>query len=189
MSTEDLRRAYSIARAVMEGVTPEQYALSTPCASWKVRDLVNHLCEGANWVGLCVDAGKAPDPDPTHGVNYAAGDLLASYDIGVKATLAAFDAAGDKPVELPFGTLPATVFMGIATTDQFTHAWDLATATGQDANLDRELAGRLFEGAKLVIADAFRGPEGSGAPFGPEQHAPVGSSAAAQLAAFLGRAV
>ena len=173
----------------METVTPDQYATPTPCASWTIRDLVNHMCEGANWVGLCVDAGKAPDPDPTHGVDYAAGDVLASYDTGVKGTLAAFEAAGDKPVELPFGTLPATVFMGIATTDHFTHAWDLATATGQDANLDPALASRLLEGAKLVIADAFRGPEGSGAPFGAEQQAPAGSSAAAQLAAFLGRAV
>jgi uncharacterized protein (TIGR03086 family) len=154
-----------------------------------VRDLVNHLCEGANWVGLCVDAGKAPDPDPTHGVDYAAGDLLASYDVGVSGTVAAFEAAGDKQVELPFGTLPATVVIGIATTDQFTHAWDLATATGQDANLDPELANRLLEGAKLVMADAFRGPEGSGMPFGAQQPAPAGANPATQLAAFLGRAV
>jgi len=189
MSTDDLRQAFSIARGVMENVTPDQYAVPTPCASWTVRDLVNHMCEGANWVGLCVDAGRAPDPDPTHGVDYAAGDVLASYDTGAQGTLAAFEAAGDKPVELPFGTLPATVFMGIATTDHFTHAWDLATATGQDANLDPELASRLLEGAKVVIADAFRGPEGSGAPFGTEQQAPAGSDVAAQLAAFLGRAV
>ncbi len=173
----------------MENVTPDQREMPTPCASWTVRDLLNHMCEGANWVGLCVDAGKAPDPDPTHGVDYAAGDVLPSYDTGVNRTLAAFEAAGDKPVELPFGTVPATVFMGIATTDHFTHAWDLAIATGQDANLDPELAERLLEGARLVIADAFRGAEGSGAPFGTEQSAPAGSSAAAQLAAFLGRTV
>jgi uncharacterized protein (TIGR03086 family) len=189
MSTDDLRQAFSIARGVMEKVTPDQYEMPTPCVSWTVRDLVNHMCEGANWVGLCVDAGKAPDPDPTHGVDYAAGDVLAFYDTGVKGTVAAFEAAGDKPVELPFGTLPATVFMGIATTDHFTHAWDLATATGQDADLDPALADRLLEGAKLVIADAFRGPEVSGAPFGSEQQAPAGSSAAARLAAFLGRSV
>ena len=115
--------------------------------------------------------------------------MLASYDTGVKGSLAAFAAAGDKPVELPFGTLPASVFMGIATTDHFTHAWDLATATGQDANLDPALAGRLLEGAKLLISDQFRGPEGSGAPFGAQQQAPDGATPAAQLAAFLGRMV
>jgi uncharacterized protein (TIGR03086 family) len=189
MSTDDLRQAFAIARDVMDNVTPEQYGLPTPCASWTVRDLLNHMCEGANWVGLSVDAGKAPDPDPTHGVDYVAGDALAAYDAAATATLAAFEAAGDKSVELPFGTLPAPVFMGIATTDHFTHAWDLATATGQSPDLDPELASRLLEGARLVIADAFRGPEGSGAPFGVAQAAPAGSTAAEQLAAFLGRTV
>jgi hypothetical protein len=79
--------------------------------------------------------------------------------------------------------------MGIATTDQFTHAWDLAIATGQNANLDPDFASRLLEGAKLVIADAFRGPKGPGPPFGAEPQAAAGSNAATQLAAFLGRSV
>ena len=120
MSTDDLRQAFTIARGVMENVGAEQYTLPTPCASWQVRDLLNHLCEGANWVGLCVEAGAAPDPDPTHGVDYVAGDVLASYDSGATRTLAAFEVAGDKSVALPFGTLPAPVFMGSAASNPLT---------------------------------------------------------------------
>jgi len=74
--------------------------MPTPCASWTVRDLVNHMCEGANGVGLSVDAGKAPDPDPTHGVDYAAGDVLVSYDTGTKATVAAFEPS-NQPHPVP----------------------------------------------------------------------------------------
>ena len=94
--------------------------------------------------------------------------------------------AQDKVLTLPFGTLPASVFMGIATTDAFTHGWDLAKATGQSTDIDPELAGQLLDGARMFVQPAFRGEDGN-APFGPEQPAPAGASTADQLAAFLGR--
>ena len=57
--------------------------------------------------------------------------------------------------------------------------------------LGAEVAGvdlaKLSNAETTAIQDAFRGPEG--APFGPEQPAPAGASAADQLAAFLGRRV
>ena len=59
MSTDDLAAAFTIARGVLDKVAPDDYDKTTPCASWSVRDLVNHMCEGANWVGLCTDAGKS----------------------------------------------------------------------------------------------------------------------------------
>jgi hypothetical protein len=79
--------------------------------------------------------------------------------------------------------------MAIATNDVFTHAWDLAKATGQSTDLDPQFAAQLTEGARLFVTDEIRGPDGSGAPFGPEQPAPAGASAADIHAAFLGRSV
>ena len=76
--------------------------------------------------------------------------------------------------------------MGLATTDTFQHGWDLAKATGQDANLDPELAAQLLESAG--IPDAFRGPDGQ-APFGPQVDVDDSSPPADQLAAYLGRSV
>ncbi len=38
----------------------------------------------------------------------------------------------------------APALMGLSTTVTFTHAWDLARATGQDTNLDPELATTLL---------------------------------------------
>jgi uncharacterized protein (TIGR03086 family) len=154
-----------------------------------VRDLVNHLCEGANWFGLSMAAGKAPDPDPTHGVDYAAGDVLDSFDVGVKGSLAAFGAPGalDRLVELPFGTMPGGVFLQIATSDVFTHAWDLAKATGQPTDLDAALAESLL--AAAMIPDEMRGDDASGAPFGQATEAPAGAHAADRLAAYMGRIV
>jgi uncharacterized protein (TIGR03086 family) len=191
MATETLARAFAMTRGLLQKVTPDDYDRPTPCASWTVRELVNHIAEGANWFALCVEGGAAPDPDPTHGVDYAAGDLLASYDKGVEASLAAFGAPGaqERIIKLPFGELPGAAFMGIATNDVFVHGWDLAKATGQPSDLDPEVAGQLLGMVQGFVGDELRGPDGSGLPFGPTREAPASAGAADQLAAFLGREV
>jgi len=188
VSTEALERAFAMTRGLLAGVTPDHYDDPSPCASWRVRDVVNHVVEGANWFALCVNAGEAPDPDPTHGVDYAAGDLLASYDEGVAATVAAFGAPGaqERIIKLPFGELPGAVFMGIATNDVFVHGWDLAKATGQSTDLDPELAGQLLSQAQGFVSDDFRGADGE-APFGAAVDPPASAHVADKLAAFLGR--
>jgi uncharacterized protein (TIGR03086 family) len=190
MATETLAKAFAMTRGILSNLTPGDYDKPTPCASWNVRAVANHIVEGANWFALCVNTGAAPDPDPTKGVDYAAGDLLASYDEGVEATLAAFNQPGaqEKQITLPFGDIPGAVFLGIATNDVFTHGWDVAKATNQPTDLEPEIATQLLTHMRGAIPDAFRGPDGV-APFGPEVQPPTSASPADQLAAFLGRRV
>jgi uncharacterized protein (TIGR03086 family) len=122
--------------------------------------------------------------------DYAAGDYVATYDQGIAEALTAVRAPGglEGIVELPFGSIPREMWLGILTTDAFIHGWDVAKATGQPTDLDPELAAELLEGARLFLQPAFRG-EDTVMPFGPEQDAPPGSSNADQLGAFLGRTV
>ncbi|MCC7076815.1 MAG: TIGR03086 family protein [Acidimicrobiia bacterium] len=191
MTTGDLAYAFSLARAVLANVGPDQYDDPTPCASWDVRRLISHYVGASYWFADCVNNGVAPEDDTTESTDYTQNDLLAAYDTGIAAAIEAFEAPGaqDKIVKLPFGELPGRVFMGIATNDVFTHAWDLARATGQPTDLDPEFAAKQTEAARLFVSDAIRGPDGSPAPFGPEQPAPDGASAADRHAAFLGRSL
>ncbi len=76
----------------------------------------------------------------------------------------------------------------MAATEQFTHGWDLARAIGYHADLDPGLATDLLSQARLVITDAYRGPDGQ-ALFGPVVAVPSGAAPADQLAGFLGRPV
>lgn len=188
MATEGLEQAMANTRAVLANVTPDQYDLATPCASWDVRALVNHIVGGSHYFAACVNNGKSPDAANT--TDFTQGDLMAAYDDGIKAALAAFGTPGamEKMIELPFGTFPGAAFMGLATNDQFTHGWDLARATGQNTDLAPELAAQLLEGAKATIPDQFRGADGQ-APFAPAQSAGADASAADELAAFMGRSV
>jgi uncharacterized protein (TIGR03086 family) len=116
--------------------------------------------------------------------------VLARYDECAAGTIAAFGAQGalGRTLTLPFGDYTGAQLMGFAAQDQFTHGWDLARATGQSADLDRELAEELLAQARVSVTDAFRGPDGR-SPFGPVVEPPEDACPADRLAAFLGRSV
>lgn len=186
MSTIPLEQAVAAAQSVLAGVKPEQLGATTPCQSWKISDLVNHMVGGQFWFasvasGEAAPGGEAPD--------FSVGDFASDFAKGSSAAVAAFGAPGvlDTTMTLPWGEMKGSDFMGLASVDTFTHAWDLARATGQSTDLNPELAAGLLAGARAGIAPEFRGPEG--APFGPEQQAPAGATKADELAAFLGRTI
>ena len=182
MATEALEQAIATTRAVLPAVSKEQLGDDTPCAQWKVSELINHIVGGQYFF----EAGAKGEP-PAEGTDFSATDFVSAFDEGAQRSLAAFRADGvmEKMLTLPFGQMPGAAFVGIAATDTFTHGWDLAKATGQSTDLAPELAGQLLAGAKQFIQPAFRSE--SGAVFGMEQQAPAGASKADELAAFLGR--
>lgn len=184
MSTSELQRAFALTRGVLAKVTPDQYGLPTPCASWTVRDLIGHIVGGTSYFAATVSSGTRSDGDD---VDFT--DLLGCYDRGTAGAVAAFEAAPpDASVDLGFATLAASVFMQIATADNLTHAWDLAKATGQATDLDADLCDTMLDRVSGFLSDALRGEDGQ-RPFGPKQVAPTGATAAERLAAFMGRAV
>jgi uncharacterized protein (TIGR03086 family) len=189
VDTRELEQAFATTRNVLVNVKPDQMDDATPCQSWKVRDLVNHIVAGSQWFGSTMDSG---DSGPMSGEtpDFTDGDYVATFDDGVKKAMHAFGTPGalDKTVKLPFGEFPGRAFLGLATTDTLVHGWDLAKATGQPTDFDAGLSKQVFDNAKQTIPDTFRGVDGK-APFGPELDAPAGAPPVDQLAAYLGRTV
>jgi uncharacterized protein (TIGR03086 family) len=187
MSTENLARAFAVTRGVLADVTPDQLDASTPCASWTVRDLINHIVGGTYYFARTVEGGAGGGAAD---IDHTTTDTLADYDAGTKAALDAFGAPGalERMIELPFGTIPASVFIHIATTDNLTHAWDLATATGQSTDIDAELCETMLGHVSPFLGDGLRGADGE-RPFGPAQEVGDDAHAADRLAAFMGRIV
>jgi uncharacterized protein (TIGR03086 family) len=174
-------------RGLVANVTPEQLTLSTPCAKWDVRGLINHFVGGSgmftaafNGEDLQIDP-DAPMPD------FVGDDPLGSFD----AAIAAFDTAIDQPgamdriVNLPFGQMPAPIVLELLKFDLLVHCWDLATATGQVFEPPTDAVEQGLETAKKMIAAELR----NGDTFG--QEVTVGASAAPieRLVAFTGRRV
>ena len=80
MGAELLDRAYEATGAVLAGVTRDQLDLPTPCASWKVRDLLNHVIAGGYFFAA-VASGEEPTPRAER-PDYSAGDFHASFADG-----------------------------------------------------------------------------------------------------------
>lgn len=174
------QRAQDVFAGVLANVGPEQLEAPTPCSEWTVGDLIEHVVGGneqvGRWAGVTDQLPARPDSlvDAHRATATAAQQVFARPD-GLTAVY-----------EFPFGPLPGGVVIGMRSTDVLTHAWDLATATGQNADLDPELAGELLAAARERVGPDFRG---SGRPFGAEEPCPADRSAADHLAAFLGRTV
>ncbi len=186
MSTQPLQQVIAATRGVLAEVSADQLAQQTPCASWNVGELINHVIGAQNFFAAGLK-GEAPSEDQP---DWSAGDFLASYDAATAAALEAFSADGalEQMVKMPFGEMPGAAVMGLAMTDTFQHGWDLAKATNQSTDIAPELAAGILAQAKQSIPDAFRGDDGA-APFGAEQQCADGGCNADQLAAFLGRTV
>jgi uncharacterized protein (TIGR03086 family) len=186
MGAELLDRAYAATGAVLAEVTPDQLDLPTPCASWKVCDVINHVVAGGYFFAA-VAAGEEP-MDAADRPDYSAGDYHASFADGSAKAMAAFHDEGalERTVRPPFGEVPGSVFVMIAAADVYTHGWDLARATGQPSELDAETGEQLLAFATGMMSDDFRGPDPD-APFGPRVDVPESAPVADRLAGFLGR--
>ncbi len=186
MSADLLAQAFASTAGVLSGVDDQKLDGPTPCASWRVRELVNHIVGGATYFAVTVETGEAPTT--YGGQDFCAADFVTEFNRGAARAVKAFEADGamDKTLKLPFAELPGGVFINIASIDTFTHGWDLARATGQSTDLDPGLATQLLAFAEGFLPDALRGPDGQ-APFGPKVEAPAGACPADRLAAFMGR--
>ena len=91
MSTETLERAFADARAILANIKPEQLSAPTPCQSWQVRDVINHVIGVSFFAADAMNMGTATSPSDA---DFSSGDMLASYDDGIGQAVAAFGAPG-----------------------------------------------------------------------------------------------
>jgi uncharacterized protein (TIGR03086 family) len=187
MDANTFERAVASSRPIVESIRPEQMQDPTPCQSWQVKDLINHMIEAPTFAAVVMETGSFENMSG-ESADHAAGDFLDAYDAATSRAAAAFKAAGalDRIVKLPFGEMPGAVFVSIASGDAFAHGWDLAKATGGSTDLDPQLASEILEAVTPLLPEQMRGPDGK-APFGPLVEVADSAPAADRLAGFLGR--
>lgn len=150
---------------------------ATPCSEWDVKALVEHA------KGTCDFFTGAVGGTPAEGDVWE-GDAAANFSKSGTAALTAMRDRGlEGTVDLGGNEMPATMAAGILAMDVYVHAWDLATAAGNDISLDDDVCATLLEVTSPAI-DGFR-PNG----FGPAVEVADQVPASARLLAFSGRAV
>ena len=171
------QRAQDTFAHVLVDVTSDQLLSPTPCPEWDVKALIDHVIAGNQRVVQRAGGQVAP----------LAKDLGAALRASGKAAQETFaePEALTRNYQLPIGDLPGTAFIELRTSDLLTHAWDLATATGQTTDLDPELADYVLAFSKQMMSRP--GLRGEGRPFGEEQPCGDDRPAADRVAAFFGR--
>lgn len=174
------RRAGEMTGKIVDRIAPVQFSQPTPCSDWDIRALINHLVGGH----LRFAALLRGQPGPEWGADVLGEDPAADFRSTFAMLSALFDEDGflERTVPTPFGEGPGAQLVAIRVTELTVHGWDLAAASGQSRELDRELV--AFASAALHSRAI---PRAAGGPFAPEQLIPALATDADLLAAFAGR--
>lgn len=152
-------------------------ATRPPCEKWNVQDLLNHMLGGLEvQVSVMTDgASKAPA---------AGANTLATYEAGTAKVVEVASTPGmmEKQLQSPFGEITGAGWMMGSFMDTLIHTWDLAKATGQNTDMDPQLAEACYAAFAPQI-DGFRGPE----TFGPEVKVSENASIQDRLLGLMGR--
>ncbi|HEV2371321.1 MAG TPA: TIGR03086 family metal-binding protein [Streptosporangiaceae bacterium] len=145
--------------AVIAAIDPSQAELATPCRDWDVRALVRHVT-GQSLRNFAVTA-RGQEPDWQTPADELGEDWAGEFRTRAAELLAAWKAADpEKLIEVPGGRrapLRSRADQQIA--ELAVHAWDLAQATGQHADLDPAVAEHALDWSHQTMRPEFRGPD------------------------------
>ncbi|WP_331767007.1 TIGR03086 family metal-binding protein [Embleya sp. NBC_00896] len=190
-ATPDFESPAARIALLVQGVGDERLADPTPCAKYKVRDLLSHL------VGLTAafrDAGRKEfGPSTTTAPGPVMPDLDPDWRTVLPRQLDELVATWRKPEawegETQAGgiTLPAEIMGLVAQNELLVHGWDLARATGQEYKVD---AANLEASLALLTpapdADAADGADEAGL-FAPAVPVPADAPMLDRVVALAGR--
>jgi uncharacterized protein (TIGR03086 family) len=181
-----LGRALNQAGLVVAHITPDQWSNPTPCRSWDVSAVANHLINGLDRFRATASGEKADWSRPMPDVE---GEWAVEFRQRADGLAAAWATVPDIHANMStaLGELPMSfvVYQQVAEVAQ--HTWDLAAATGQDGGLDGDVAAEALAWAEGALKPEYRGPEESGKAFGEQRPIADDASAPDRLAAFFGR--
>jgi uncharacterized protein (TIGR03086 family) len=167
------RRAVEVAGAVRR----EQLDDPTPCAEWTVQQLLDHLVGGTHYLSAAIDGAE-----PVAVSDATADDFRAGFEACLVRLRdpAAFARTCTSPLGFEWTVAEATAgtFM-----DVLVHTWDLATATGQPADLDEDLVEACIA---MFLPDMPAGGREAGL-VGPEVPVPDDAPAQHRLLGAMGR--
>lgn len=142
--------------AVVSALTPDQYDLPTPCAPMDVAALAEHTVMALRRTA-CAGRDLPLEQWPMDAADVPAGgwaDALADAAHDVQAAWTD-DSLLERPTTLPWGVFPGGEVLDIYANELVVHAWDLASATGQDPEWDPTVleASLAVMHSQLPVAD------------------------------------
>lgn len=169
--------------ALVDRLEPADLGKSTPCATFTVQGVLDHMIGGAtSFVPAfrgerpteVASASTAPREVPSDGFREAMDRLLeAVYSPG----------AMERTISAPFGDVPGSVFARFVAFDGLIHGYDIASSTGLAYDPPADVVAAVDAFAREALGPGMR----DGDTFALETAAPEGASMLEKLVAFSGR--
>jgi uncharacterized protein (TIGR03086 family) len=185
---DSVARVLDEAHTIIASTTDADLAKPTPCATWNVGELIEHMVGVVTNFGKAFGGSQLTPPAAPDGAGVTSAGLAATYQQAVDVLLAEARAPGalDKTLKLPFGELPGLRAIRIALADQLIHSWDLSKAIGRPFTMDEPLAAATLDGMRQLMA-GNPNARGDGRAFGAEVPCSADAPAQDRLLAFSGR--
>lgn len=154
-----LTEAIGYADGVLGAVTPQLLPRPTPCHSWDLRMLLEHVDESlaALHEGFTVRR-VAQAPAPASGPATAAALVRALRQRAAALLRASAQADGEVPVTIGGHPIPLDCLRAAGALEIAVHAWDISQACGRRLPVPGELATDLLAQALLLVPRADRHP-------------------------------
>jgi uncharacterized protein (TIGR03086 family) len=150
-------QAVATARAVVDGVNPDQLTLPTPCPEHDVRSMLGHMLVVFRRITALGNGANPMDmPDSVTGIAddaWPAAFLAAAHEVHAAWS---DPAKLDEMMVLPWVTAPGAAMMLSYTSELTVHTWDLAVATGQTAPWHQPTVRIALETALRVLPSGDR---------------------------------
>jgi uncharacterized protein (TIGR03086 family) len=184
MDVEMYERALARTRGYVEGTTKDRLTQPSPCTDWTVRDVLNHLINGARSVAAGAHGETIPFDDTT---DRAGDDHVTEFKRASEDALEGFRQPGvlEKTFPMSWGDSPGSVVLALAIADAAVHGWDLAAGTGQEARIDEDIAEAVLQMTSSMMEPKGQMPRGDS--FGPPIDVPDDAPPQDRLLAYLGR--
>lgn len=185
---DSVARVLDEAHTIIASASDADLAKPTPCATWNVSALIEHMIGVVTNFGMAFGGGQLTPPAAPAGAGATSAGLGATYRQAVDTLLDAARAPGalDKSLKLPFGEMPGVRAIRIALADQLIHSWDLSKAIGRPFTMDESLATATLEGVRQLVA-GNPNARGEGRAFATEVPCPDDAPIQDRLLAFSGR--
>lgn len=182
-----LRQSQDWVGELLGNVTPEQRHAPTPCAEFDVTELIAHLMAVQERIrGIAVDGHVDGAPFT---LAFEPDGAAEDFARRVQESAVAWEAWPEdelwtKTVTAPFGTVPGGAALMVYVSENLTHGWDLAVATGQDSEADPAIVAPVLAGMRNALP---AGNRGTGIPFDAVVEPAEGAGPTEHLANWLGR--
>lgn len=165
-----LSRALDQTGDVLAAIRRDQLSDPTPCANWDVAHLIGHVL-GAP--ARFAEAARGGEPDWAAAPNPATSNSVAQFRSAADDLIHTWHQRGDQA---------EAGSVDWQTAEFAVHTWDLVKATGQNRQLDPEVAER-----GLAFMSQGLTPENREPAFDPEVEVPEDADPYDRIAAFAGR--